>query len=155
MTFGQLLFWILIAIIAYFLINVSMVILIIVIIVLVIYFLIGNIESSQVKPYQMYNYNEYFEELDIPDQNFEDSQMESSKWYVPDKNCEDLQMEPPNWYVPVKEYYDEKMNSRHILNSYDAPQSISEYCVNKHMQQSNDLPTSILNCDVPIKMNAI
>lgn len=158
MTIGQLLFWIIVAIIAYFLIQISLVILIIAIIVLVIYY-IFNAVSNSITPTRKYTYEGYKPYSLSNLNNYGRSQIK------PDHN---KLFQNNNWYIPVQQYYNEKINSM-ISSNYILPQSTlvhendklcppfiisstSEYCVNKQMQETGDLELSISKCGVPGKI---
>jgi len=148
MTLIELLFWILVAIIAFFVIKAGLAILIVVIIALVLYYLFFGSQKSSTK--YVYGREGYQQ------QNNPQSRMLGH--YAPINYASSSAVQagkighPDDWYIPVHQYYDEKMNNQYVSSptmSCTVPQSTSAYCVQKQLQQNNDLNTAILNCVVP------
>ena len=185
MTLGQLLILILIAILAYFLLKIGLIILIIVIILIVLYFLFTNFKITE-RPinkhvYEGYkkspkNYSNDGQGMNIfPEQknlgnmtgglisiSSISNPAESTKWTLPLPQSKAQEQYPRisrmtssghdnYWYIPIQEYYDEKQNN--IIPKYNLPESTSEYCVNKHIQESDDLGFAISKCTVPAKLS--
>ena len=143
MTFGELLFWIIIAVIAYFLLKVGLVILIIVIVLIVLYYIFDQPATNTIS----YPYHEYYQQI-YPN-SFFNNYNNNYDANIPFHNYND------NWYVPVQQYYNEKQNLNYYYEPFDEvsnmPPSVSEYCVNKHLQETGDLVAAISKCQVPVK----
>ena len=133
MTFTQLLFLIIIAIIAYFLLNIGLTILIIAIVLIVIYYLVNLFISKR-------NNNSY------------NSVMHRQELFSPTNLPLTLPLSLPNdYYIPINEYYREQAS---LSSNYHVPGSISEYCVNKQLGQHGDLSVAINQCQLPTKISA-
>jgi hypothetical protein len=152
MTFGELLFWIIVAIIAYFLLKVGLAILIIAIILVVIYYIINSFATHSSQPFNNINYEEFYIYPNLPcdpDQFGYDMEQKEAIGRMP--------MGYDNyWYIPIHDYFDEKQNGPAVCvpSTCDIPQSISEFCVNKHMQHFGDLDMAISKCTIPPKTSA-
>lgn len=154
MSLTNLLFWIIVAIIAYFLLKVSLVILIIVIVVIVIWYLMRRITNNN-KTGNLYE--GYYEEI---------PQYYSNIYLLqPNKNEIEYNFDQridsynpseqnSNWYIPVQSYYNEKQNYHIKPQKCIIPGSISEYCVNKYFQETGNMNLSIAKCSIPIKSSA-
>lgn len=161
MTFGQLLFWILVAIIAYFLLEVGLAILIVAIVAIVVYYLINSFVTSTSTPtyaptyaptYTPYYVTEGYSKMNLyPDMDPLTYNMLKESMPI---NFGSGSGHSDYWYIPVQNYYDEKMNTQLLSNNCTVPQSTSEYCVDKHMKETGDLNLSISKCTVPGKTSA-
>lgn len=141
MTFGQLIFLIIIAILAFFVLKISMAFLIIVIVIIVVYYLLTIFTTPRSNTYVYAPTPENF-----------DANIYAQKDY--NRNILPTANENINTlYGPIQEYYDEKINTN-IPTSYDVPSSTSEYCFKKHMEETGDVNSSIANCTVPSKIAA-
>lgn len=141
MTFGEILFWLLIAILAYLLFKVSIAVLIVAIIIIVIIYIINLFRKPA--PYfpperfqSMKQYSEY-----LNDQQRINIHTDSNR----------INEKPYHWYINAHQYFDEKQNEKLIPINCNIANSVSEYCVNKHLQNNDDLNNSITRCTIPPK----
>ena len=142
MTFSELVFWIIVAIIAFFLFKVGLVILIIVIVLIVLYYIFNRTVSPTppvvYSPYYE-GYNQVLTYTDPYSQYLEQQTFEQNN----------------DWYIPVQDYYDEKQNGYILRESFNVSPSTSEYCVNKQLQQTGNLELAISKCQVPAKSSGL
>ncbi|XWV25734.1 ferrichrome outer membrane transporter [Tupanvirus soda lake] len=156
MTFGELLFWIIVAIIAYFIFKVGLAILIIVIVIIVLYYIFNSFNNTNnaAQAYDTY-YEGYESAFPVSYSNPYFGNPQTIQYAIiqlPEQ--QELGNDTRHgdyWYMPVQDYYDEKQNSYIVPKSCEVPQSISEYCVNKQMQQTGNMDLAISRCNVPTK----
>jgi hypothetical protein len=158
MTFGELLFWIIVAIIAFFLLKVGIVILIIVIILIVLYYIFGGNTSPNNPPVYTPYYEGYRSTFPVIYANPHLQNPETVQ-YVTFQLPEQQELNEQTghgdyWYMPVQDYYDEKQNAYIPPESCLVPNSTSEYCVNKQLQQTGNMDVAISRCQVPAKTSA-
>lgn len=131
MTINDLFYIICIAVIAFFLLKIGIVILIIAIIIAALYYLFNGTTTATYT-------NEGF------------NLAPNAPIQYPQYN-----VEAQPWYVPVQEYLDKQVNGYPLnATTCEVPQSVSEYCVHKRMQETGDLNSSIARCTVPGSMSA-
>jgi hypothetical protein len=147
MTFGELLFWIIIAIVAYFLLKVGVVILIIVIIFVVIYYIVNKTITYSSQQNHDYEEFQFFPVIHY----YPDLQFDTSQEFGNINDPDPTRYHDNYWYMPIHNYYNEKQNGYIAPKTCVIPQSISEYCVNKHIQQFGDLNMAISKCTIPSK----
>lgn len=126
MTILELLVWILIAIIAFYVLKLSLAILIIIIAIIVVYYVIRFFMNPSIENYKSTMPVEYSKP------NF--GVLDSSR----PKCLDDFTTSHPNYlYIPMHQYYENTP-----LNS------ISEYCVQQHLNQYTNLESAIQNCQL-------
>lgn len=157
MTWKDLLFWIILAIFAYFLIKISLVLFIIAVILLVVYFLVNLItngssnNSYKYAPENFYTRSFY----QNPNQLFDQSiNRQIDRPISSQSNNQINQLTYPilNSYENIANYYKETPLLQNFYNnSYNNlyPQSISEYCVDKKIKETGDISLAIASCGVP------
>ena len=141
MNFGELLFWIFIAFVAYLFLKFSAAILIIAIIILVVYYLINTGNRERFRSVQQY-----------------------PMAYAPEnliyKNATNVTSVYPQlghntghsdyFYIPIQDYYNKQINGYGSDTTTIVPPSTSEYCVNKYLVQTGgNLDEAIRRCQVP------
>jgi hypothetical protein len=150
MTLTAVIFWIIVAILAYFLIQISLTILIIVIVAIVIWYLV-NWFISRGTPNNQHAREGYESQFPVHYTNaYLIQPTETTYDIVPQQ--EDLGNATGHenyWYIPIQDYYDEKQNNKISPTSCVVPGSTSEYCVNKQLQETGDIDLSIARCSVP------
>lgn len=155
MDFGTLIALIIIAILLYFLFKIGIIILIIVIALIVLYY-IWDAWFANPK----YNFQGNFEGFESvnssnPINTFNTVGNTSMQYSNQINNSLGVQSgHNDHLYIPMQDYYDETKNSYRTQNSFNLPQSTSEYCVSQQVQQTGDLELAINNCLVPGKVNA-
>lgn len=150
MTFAQLLFWIVLVILFIFLLKVGLAILIIVLVIAAIVYIIRGLKNEITEnsyegyqgniPYPIYQTSPFvnngqFNQPQLPPQSYVGTDTGHSNYL----------------YIPIQEYLDEQMNGTLVPQSCTLPGSISEYCVNKKLQETGNLAESIQHCRVPGK----
>ena len=158
MTFAELLFWILVAIVAYFLLGVGLAILIVAIVLIVIYYLFNLFTNSVNKPVNK-PIDKPLEQFNTTDNyiyhhnnnNNNNNNNNTIDNYIYNQN-RPVSFTPTPWYVPVGQYYHNGENMRiQSSGGYHVPASISEYCVNKQLGQNTDFETAMTQCQLPPK----
>lgn len=132
MTILELLVWILIAIVAFYVLKLSLTILIIIISIIVIYYIVRFFTKPSYE-----NYKSMPIEYSNPHFGFPDLSRPKCINNIPNAQTNYL-------YIPIHQYLK------------DTPmKSISEYCVQQHINQYHDLNSAIEKChlDNPISTN--
>lgn len=166
MTFGELLFWIIIAILVYFALKIGIVLLIIAIVFLVIYFILSNVSAATYNPPPSYGpYYERFSEYATNGMESFENQGEipllraaaalQTRYDLVNRGA--IHPVQPaalqTRYDPVQNYFNEKVNDR-VWTDGKIPTSTSEYCVHRRLQETGDLDYSMQLCQVPGRASA-
>ncbi len=157
MNFGTLLALIILAILLYFLFKIGIIILIIVIALIVLYYIWDAFFANP-----QHNYPKNYEGFAPVDTTNSFGTVKSTglantndQYLNQTDNLLGVQSGHGNYlHIPMQDYYDDVKNSYYIPDSFDLPQSTSEYCVSQQVQQTGDLEQAINNCLVPGKTSA-
>lgn len=137
MSFGQIFFIILMALIIFFLFKVGIAILIVALIIGAIYYIYNAFTRPRPVIY------EYYKQLDTytPRHNINSP----ADYYPQQFNSTEYPSE--YWYIPAQEYFDITVNNYPSQpTACHLPSKISEYCVDKHIKETGDLNLAISKC---------